>query len=212
MLEADSSYIAGCKLVNCGQVSSAAAIEMVGAYLTAESNQILDDGVGHGLRIGTSGLDTHHALAFGNEIVGAGYDGIYMDDAVECLVMGNIIKDSLDDGIDLQSGADGNTFDGNLISGVADQGLEVSSDQSTMFKNRVKKSGGHGVRIYGTSTDSFWFKNKVKKSGASGFYVTGPDNAFTKNVAKGSTDVDLLDNAGVNANDYVDNTFGTTSN
>lgn len=52
----------------------------------------------------------------------------------------------------------------------------------------------------------------MKKSGENGFFISGADHAFTKNTAKGSTGVDLMDVAGVNANDYVDNVFETTGN
>lgn len=210
VIESSSSYISGCKLVNCGQVLGSAAIGLYGPYLTAESNEILDDGVGHGMIIGIGGADTHHALALGNEITGVGQDGIYLNNASDCMVMDNMIKEPGDDGIDIASTASGNTLDRNLISGAEHYGIETSGDDNTAIKNRVKKSVSHGVRIDGSAVGGFWFKNKIKQSGHRGIYVLGTGHSFTKNVAKGSVDEDWQDDTAEGANDYLDNVFANT--
>lgn len=209
---ADTSYIANSKFVNCGQFLGEAAIQLVGGYLTAESNEILDDGIGLGVVVGLNGQVTHHALVLDNEITGAGIDGIFMDDATDCLIMDNVIKDSGDDGVDLNVGADHNTLHGNMIVASGGTGMEISTDMNSALKNRVKNSVGSGVVIYASAEDSFWFKNKVKKSGVNGFLVMGAGHAFSKNVAAGSINLDLVDDAGLFANDYFDNKFGTTNN
>lgn len=205
-LTTNSAYLGGCVIKNCGQVDDAPAVRLIGGFLTAESNVIKDDGVGHGIAVGFSGEITHHALISNNKISNAGWDGIFLDDAEECMVSGNSIKNSGDDGLSLYSGSNANYVDNNRISGSGTDGIDALGDANVVTRNRIKKSEHAGIGVYLASTDGYWFKNKVKSSDV-GLTVYGSDNAFIKNSAKGSKNYDFVDQAAPNANDYVGNVF-----
>lgn len=209
-IAANNIYLGDCEFVDCGRTNEYSTIRMIGDLLTAESNEIEDNGFGTGIFLGQNGTNSDQALLLGNKITGVGFDGIHMDDATNCLVMDNIIKSPMDDGIDLQSGANNNEIKGNRISQAKDEGIEIGSDNNTFAKNRIKKSDASGVHIFDTSTDCIWVKNRIRKSGEYGIAASGSGHMFKKNNVKGSAFFDLTDEAAPDANQYKKNKFGTT--
>jgi len=210
-IDSTATYIGDCEFIHCGQGSEFPVMRLYGNHLTIEKNKIEDDGQGMGIFLGQNGKNSLNALVRKNKIVGVGMDAIQMVNVLDSLVVGNVIKGSFFDGIDLQAGSDGNTIKKNRISGSGDIGIEVSSDHNQVCKNRIKKSGATGIAIYGPSESCNWIKNRIRSSGAAGFFVFGVDHVFKKNNVKGSSTFDLQDETPPDSNKYVQNAFGTTN-
>ena len=203
-----SSYIDRVRVVNAAHLGDLAAIRLVGRDLSLSRSEIEDDGVGVGIAVGENGSDTHHVIVTGNEVTGAG-DGILLDDATGCLIADNVVRDSTDDSLDMNSGADGNVIERNTLIGSADNGVELSGDENVFTDNDIRKSGNFGFWLIPSADGTMVVRNKVKQSGAYGFRIQGDGNTFLMNVAKKSAQHDLFDSTDEDANHYVGNAFET---
>jgi parallel beta-helix repeat protein len=88
--------------------------------------------------------------------------------------------------------------------------MEASS--TTLRGNRVENAADNGIEVGASAAVATYntFKaNRVTGAARNGFAITDGGNTFTRNVASENGVFDLSDTAGVGANTYKNNRFGT---
>ena len=207
-LQTRNAHVERARMVDVGQGPNEACIRILHEYATVDRCVILDDGVGPGIAIGPNGEATTFALVIDNEVRGA-HDGIVLEDAMDCLVEGNRVRDCVDDSLDIAGAAQNNTLIDNVLVKAGGTGVELSGDDNAFVGNQVRKAAGHGFQIMAFASQTYAAKNKVTKCGADGFHVVGSDGVFLQNVAKKNAGFDLADSAAPGVNEYVGNSFGS---
>ena len=110
---------------------------------------------------------------FENSLVTASVANIRFDNATECTVSNCKVNNGGGNGIVLNTGANINSFIGNIVSNNAGTGIVVNTgaDSNHLQDNKVFKNGGLGINNLGTNTETY-FNTSCNNVGDNCFGVT----------------------------------------
>lgn len=198
---------------NVVELSSGSGIHVLGSSCTVEANRI-NDSWSNGIMVGDGSTPVGGNLIRDNRIVNARGEGILLNPlATACSLIGNDIRRSGRDGLDVAPTSDGHFIARNRLTDSAGEGIEIAAGNNRLERNVVRRTDGHGILLEPTAATNLLLGNRVSKAGAfgrgSGFEVAGGGNNLTRNRASRSAGFDLEDSSGAGDNAYFRNRFRT---
>ncbi len=132
------------------------------------------------------GGDSDRNVVSGNEVVGAGDEAIYLQEASENEVSDNQVSDG-DSGIEIRSSSNSNEILGNAVSGFEASGIVVySSSENDIADNEVSDSE-FGVSVLSGSRENTFSGNLMEEAEVGVLGVESIENEFTGNTVSGGS-------------------------
>ena len=154
-----------------------------GIYIYASANNIVSNNIIYG---GTKGIyvTNINCIIQGNLVYDSSEEGIRITDVgVNSTISNNIIYDNTLDGI--LCDADYCSVQGNVIITAGGLGIKIQGDNSSVVGNIVKESTGNAIQM--NSSNSSISNNSLSSSAYGIFVQGGTNNTITGNMVTGGT-------------------------